>query len=263
MLYKLEKETVYAPTVFVDTLFEDSAKGLPGIIFIAIEGFKLKTADQDSGTYGELKSYLDSTTSDNRVRVLDLRNNPGGYTTQCIPMADLFSKEGTLSSSKQKMFSADGGTKIVESSSPAKPGHSGEKGKYLILANRGTASCAEIFIAAVTETTNIPLVGKTTYGKGIGQSMFYTVKNGLATITDVEFFTPKGNSYNGKGIEPKYKCEVATEDCAAQVANQIYGVKISASANALAKTQYKRELDTTENLQIKDFGGAIQWGELP
>lgn len=262
-LYKLEKETVYAPTVFVDTLYRDSAKGYPGIIFITIEGFKLMTADQKKGTYGELKSYLDSTTSDKRVRVLDLRNNPGGHINECIDMADLFVKEGTLSTRQGRTFNGNGESQKFTISKKAKAGDSGESGDYLIFANRNSASCSEIFIAAVTETTNIPLAGGKTYGKGIGQSMYYTYSKGLATITDIEFLTPKGNSYHGKGISPQYTCEndVIDNDCAARIASKLYGVKIPEQKdNALAK----RHFEQNEESSTDEFeGGAIEWGELP
>lgn len=265
--YKLEKETVYAPTVFVDTLYEDKDKGCPGIVFVSIEAFKIVTADQDSGTYGELKSYLDSTTSDKRVRVLDLRNNPGGHISQCIDMADLFAKEGTLSSRRWRSITADGGSDFFKLSQQAKAGDPGESGKFLILANRGSASCAEIFIAAVTETTNIPFVGGTTYGKGIGQTMFYTYANGLAKITDLEFLTPKGNSYHGTGIIPKYECEDAIDaDCAAKMAHKIYGVRIpKQDKNVLAKRQYEQEHDDSRLKfdDIYNFGGAYEWGVYP
>ena len=153
-LYKLEKETIYSPTVFVDTLYNES--GAPGIIFVRIEGFKPTTADQKYGTYGELKAYLDSTTSDKRVRILDLRNNPGGHVHQCISMADIFASQGTLSTRRQRALNADGETEYTTSTSKAKAGDPGESGKYIILGNGGSASCAEIFIAAVTETTDIP-----------------------------------------------------------------------------------------------------------
>ena len=256
-LYNLTKETLYAPTVFVDTLFIDSANGNPGIVFITIEGFKPTTADQKNGSYGELKAYLDSTASDKRVRVLDLRNNPGGHVNQCIAMADLFVKEGTLSSRNWRALTADGESQYYSSTAKAKAGDPGETGKYLILANRGSASCAEIFIAAVTETTDIPLVGEKTYGKGIGQTNYSTFAGGLATITDLEFLTPKGNSYHGIGIKPKYDCEGSpSENCAAQVANKLYGVKIPNLNKVLAKqANHFVYYNTSPNLE----GGAIEW----
>ena len=255
--FTLQKETVYAPTVLVDTSFYNPDKGYPGIIFVSIDGFKPKTADQVSGTYGEIKAYLDSTTTDKRVRVLDLRNNPGGHVDQCIKIADLFSKKGTLSSRRWRALTADGESAYRESTNKAKAGDIGENGKYIILGNRGSASCAEIFIAAVTETTDIPFVGMRTFGKGIGQTSFKTYAGGLAKITDLEFFTPNGNSYHGKGIYPKYECEGAVNDtCAAKIANKLYGVKIPQSSEGLAK----RSMDSKE--EKKEFeGGAIEWAD--
>ncbi|SMG23684.1 S41 family peptidase [Fibrobacter sp. UWB13] len=259
-LYKLEKETVYAPTVFVDTVDSKTAKNSSGIIFITIEGFKPTTANQDSGTYGELKAYLDSTGSDKRIRVLDLRGNPGGHVNQCLAAADLFVKQGTLSTRRQRSLDADGETKYTVSSIKAKAGDPGESGKYIIYANGGSASCAEIFIAAVTETTDIPFVGKKTYGKGIGQTNYFTYAGGLATITNFEFLTPKGNSYHKKGIYPKYECDnVADQDCAIQYANKIYGSKSSKQENALTKPSYEFVYYNKDNAISEFEGGSIIW----
>ena len=258
-LYKLQKEEVFAPTIFVDTLFENASKGYPGIVFIRIEGFKPETADPDSGTYGELKDYLISTKKDKRVRVLDLRNNPGGHVFQSTRMADLFVSKGTLSTKKMRSLTADGGSVNSISTTVAKAGDIGESGKYIILANRASASASEIFIAAVTELTDIPMVGTRTFGKGIGQSQIWTYERGLATITSLEFKTPKGTSYHGKGISPKYECErgIVNDTCAALVANKIYGVKIpKQEKSALAK----HFTETTDD--IKEFeGGAIEWAD--
>lgn len=257
-LYKLEKETVFAPTIFVDTLFRDSSKGYPGIIFITIEGFKVKTVDQKNGTFGELKSYLDSTKKDKRVRVLDLRNNPGGRVDQCLNMADLFVSEGTLSTRKWRMLTADGGSATSTVITKAKSGDVGESGKFIIIANRGSASAAEIFISAVTENTDIPFVGTQTYGKGIGQTNFSTYAGGLATITDLEFTPPKGKSYHGTGIAPKYECTKSVfEICAAEVANKLYGVKIPKMDNSVLA---KRNTEPTDDFNEFE-GGAIEWAE--
>ncbi len=258
-LYKLQKDSVFAPTVFVDTLFEDKDKGYPGIVFVTIETFKIKTEDKKNGTYGEVKDYLISSASDKRVRVLDLRNNPGGVVEQCINVADLFVKSGTLSSRRWRALNADGASVLRRPSNEAKAGDPGETGNFLILANRASASCAEIFIAAVTELTDIPLVGSRTFGKGIGQTQYWTYAGGLATITDIEFRTPKGNSYHGIGVIPKYECtETLYEECAAKVANKLYGVKIPNQDAALAKRGNEFVLNNTS----KEFeGGSIEWAD--
>ena len=78
-------------------------------------------------------------------------------------------------------------------------------------------------------------------------------------ITSLEFKTPKGTSYHGKGISPKYECEreIVNDTCAALVANKIYGVKIpKQEKSALAK----HFTETTDD--IKEFeGGAIEWAD--
>lgn len=256
--YKMQKETFFAPTVFVDTLYKDSAKGLPGIIFATIEGFKPETSDPDSGTYGELKDFLDSTRNSPLVRVLDLRGNPGGHISQCLSMADLFVPSGTLSTRRWRTFDADGNAKMYITEFQAKPGDPGETGKFIILGDKGSASCAEIFIAAVTETTDIPFVGITTYGKGIGQTTWNTVDKGLAVITNTEFITPKGHSYHGKGIIPKYECKgTATSACAAEIAHKIYGVSIPdfEDNKTLNKQAFEQNISQLDVIN----GGAIQW----
>lgn len=255
--FDLKKDVVYAPTVFIDTLYDDSAKGYPGIVFITIEGFKDTTLDP-TGSYGELRRYLESSKEDKRVRVIDLRNNPGGIVRQCSAMADLFVSKGTLYTMHSRSLTADGKSKTSYKKTVAKAGDPGEKGKYIILGNQNSASCSEIFIAAVTELTEIPFIGTRTYGKGVGQTPFDTYAGGIAKITNFEFSSPKGVRYNGVGIYPKYNCEnILAESCAAQVAHKLYGVKIPKQENVLAK----RVSEVTRNTAIGLEGGAIVWAD--
>lgn len=219
--YKMKKENVYAPTVFVDTI--------GGITYIQIREFKPETVDQDSGSLGELRDYLDSTRNEKGVRVLDLRNNPGGHVNQCVDMADLFVEKGTLSSRHWRAFDPNGKPVHRRDSHEAKKGDAGEKGKFLILVNENSASCAEIFTAAVTELAPIPVVGHTTFGKGIGQTTWHTKAGGLAIITNLEFITPKKNSYNKTGIKPDYPCNdyESIYECVEDAAKAEFGHKKS------------------------------------
>ncbi len=213
--YNLTKEDVYAPTIFLDTL--------NGIPIITITSFKLNTADQKNGSFGELKTYLDSTQNTTEPRLINLRNNPGGHVSHCIAMADLFIKEGNLSTRTSRDLSVEGKTIYRKNSQKAKAGDSGEKGKFVLLVNKGSASCSEIFAAALQEAANIPVAGETTYGKGIGQSTWKTMDGGLAIITNWEFLTPKGNSYHKKGVVPDFPCESATLSCGIKAIQNYYG----------------------------------------
>ena len=219
--YKMIKADIYAPTIFVDTIGE--------LVYIQIKDFKPETVDRDSGSYGELRDYLDSTRNEKGVRVLDLRNNPGGYVSQCVSMADLFVKKGMLSKRKWKVFDANGNAVHRSDIRDAKPGDSGEDGKFLLLVNQNSASCAEIFTAAVTELAPIPVVGYTTFGKGIGQTTWATKAGGRAIITNLEFITPKNGSYHKTGIAPDYPCNEfeSIYDCVEDAAKAEFGRKKS------------------------------------
>lgn len=216
--FQLEKEDVYAPTVFLDTLHETE--------FISITEFKPTTADKNQGTYGELKRLLDTLENRKTPKVLDLRGNPGGHVNQCIAMADLFIKSGNISTRTWRSLEADGNSVKKNYTVTAKAGDSGEDLPLVLLINKGSASCAEIFAAAVSEGADIPIVGTTSYGKGIGQSTWTTINKGLAIITNLEFLTPKGNSYHKKGLVPDYPCDsTATAKCAVDAIQKVYGKK--------------------------------------
>lgn len=248
--FNLTKEDVYAPTVFVDTL--------NGIAIVTITEFKLYTADQVNGTFGELKAYLDSTQSASEPRLLDLRNNPGGHVNQCIAMADLFIKEGTISSRNWFTFSPDGKRLRKSFSAKATPNDPGENEKFVVLVNKNSASCAEIFTAAIAEGAGIPVAGTSTYGKGIGQSTWNTKAKGLAIITNLEFLTPKGNSYHHVGITPDYLCEsTASLQCGFDALEKYYGVK---SLKKISR-EPKQDLPILKH-KVTDWGGAIMNGQV-
>lgn len=241
--YKMKKETVYAPTIFIDTI--------EGMQYIQITEFKPTTLDKKDGTLGELRSYLDSTSDVKDVRVLDLRNNPGGHVSQCVGMADLFVKKGTLSTRHWRSFNGEGKALHFNEKRNATAGDPGEKGKFLILVNENSASCAEIFTAAVTELAPIPVVGRTTFGKGIGQTTWNTMAGGLAIITNLEFITPKGNSYNKTGIVPDYPCDdfETVYDCVADAAKSEFGKKKSEKSSILPRAKIIPKIRST--------GGAL------
>lgn len=215
--FEITKEDVYAPTLFIDTTGE-------GIIVMNIREFKLNTADKVNGSLGELKAYLDSTTNETAPRIIDLRNNPGGHVQQCVAMADLFVKSGPLSIRSWRTFDANGVSQQKNSTVNAVSGDAGENGKFILLVNKNSASCAEIFTAAVSEGAGVPVVGEYSFGKGIGQTTWKTYAKGLAVITNLEFLTPKGNSYHKKGIKPDFPCDSsASLQCAVNAIKKFYG----------------------------------------
>ena len=249
--FELTKEDVYAPTIFVDTL--------DGTEIITITSFKLNTADQKNGTLGELKAHLEATRNTTAPRLIDLRNNPGGHVNHCTDMADLFIKKGAVSIRYSRSFAGDGTPTYNKTYVMATEGGAGENGKFVALVNHGSASCAEIFAAAIQEGAEIPIAGITTYGKGIGQSTWKTMAGGLSLITNLEFLTPKGNSYNKIGIIPNYPCETASLQCGLDAIEKAFGKK--SSSKALMKAHESSNSEPQILRRYKDFGGAIMEGD--
>jgi C-terminal processing protease CtpA/Prc len=129
----------------------------------------------------------------------------------------------------------------------AQSGDAGEKGKFVALVNKNSASCAEIFAAAIQEGAGIPIAGTATYGKGIGQSTWKTPAGGLAIITNLEFLTPKGNSYHKIGISPDYTCESATFQCGFDAIQKFHGKKSKKSVGSLLEAKkFIRQKAVTE-----------------
>lgn len=240
LYFTMTKEDVYAPTVFIDTV--------DGIPVISLTAFKPTTIDQSNGSLGELKAYLDSTQEDTKPRVINLLNNPGGHVNQCVAMADLFVSKGPLSTKSWFSFNGWGEREKHSSTVDAKAGDAGEGRPFVLLINGSSASCAEIFTAAVAEGANIPVVGQTSFGKGIGQTTWNTIDSGLAVITNLEFLTPKGNSYHRKGIVPDYTCDVkASLQCGVDWAKKIYGYETDLkkkASNLIEIESIRRTQDT-------------------
>lgn len=241
--FSVIKEMVYAPTVFLDTI--------SGIPFISIESFKPNTWDQVNGSFGEMKALLKETKTA-PLRVLDLRNNLGGHIQQCIDMADLFVASGVLSSRSYKKIKADGTTGDFKTVSFATPGGEGEDGEFLLFVNQNTASCAEIFTAAVAENRKFIIVGEKTYGKGVGQNTWKTKNNGLAIITSMVFGTPNGSIYNGYGIQPDILCEKASHACLFDFIQKKYAIQLKKSPDYDLNYILPTRLFSSRN-----FGGAI------
>lgn len=193
--------------------------------------------------------------------IIDLRNNPGGHVNHCTSMADLFIKEGAISTRSWRSFAGDGTPLYNKLTVVAKPGDAGEKRKFVVLVNGGSASCAEIFAIALQEGAKIPVAGTVTYGKGIGQSTWKTLAGGLSLITNLEFLSPEGNSYHKKGIIPNYPCEMATLQCGLDAVKSKYGTPASQKKVLKKSTDDLYASEPQILRRYKDFGGAIIEGD--
>lgn len=145
------------------------------------------------------KALDDLQKSGMKALIFDLRSNPGGELTQAIKIASMFLKNGKVVSTRPKK-----GEEVFFN----------REGKYygdfplVILINGGSASASEIVAGALKDHKRAILVGEKTFGKGSVQTLLPLPDGDGIKITTAKYYTPKGISINGTGIEP----DVLVED---------------------------------------------------
>ncbi len=122
-----------------------------------------------------------------RGLILDERGNPGGYVDQSFALASLFLKKG------QEILSVRARTGPTEvDSAPGAPVFGSIP--LIVLTDGGTASAAEIVAGALQDHDRALIVGQTSFGKGLVQSV-YPLDGGYALkLTTGKWYTPSGRS---------------------------------------------------------------------
>jgi carboxyl-terminal processing protease len=119
--------------------------------------------------------------------VLDLRNNPGGLLTAAVETAALFLQPG------QRVLTVRG--RNVPEHSEEVPESAKPYGfKLAILLNDKSASASEIVSGAMQDHDRAIILGQTSYGKGLVQSVFPMSANTGLALTTALYYTPSGRS---------------------------------------------------------------------
>ena len=154
---------------------------------ITIFQFTQNTANQFEVEYEKLKEA-----GMDRLLV-DLRDNPGGSLTGVCDTLRVFMPKGLLVYSQDKE-----GEQVEFASKGANPIDI----PLVVLINGNSASASEIFAGAVRDHQVGTLVGTTTFGKGVVQSIFNLTDGSAIKLTTSQYFTPSGVDIDGKGIAP-------------------------------------------------------------
>ena len=137
--------------------------------------------------------------ADVKGMIVDVRDNPGGYLNVVVDICDMVLPEGLI------VYTEDRDGRREEFRSDAKMCDI----PMVVLVNGNSASAAEIFSAAVQDYERGLLVGETTFGKGIVQSIITFREDGAGMqLTTSSYFTPKGRSIHKTGVEPDVKVEM-------------------------------------------------------
>ncbi len=179
------RRKVNVPTVEFKMLNEDMA-------YIQISEFDDITVDQFAEALAMARG------NNMKGLVLDLRSNPGGSLDAVVEIARMLLPEGLIVYTEDKYenrkeYTCDG-TRQLEV-------------PMTVLINGNSASASEILAGAIKDYGIGTLVGTTTYGKGIVQSVMPLTDGSAVKLTISSYFTPKGNNIHKKGIEPDVICE--------------------------------------------------------
>jgi carboxyl-terminal processing protease len=119
--------------------------------------------------------------------VLDLRGNPGGYLQQALAISNLFLPQG------REIASVRGrGTPpehYVARERPVAPDV-----PLVILIDQGSASASEIVAGALQDHDRAVILGETSFGKGLVQTLFPLDGGYAVKLTTAKWFTPVGRS---------------------------------------------------------------------
>lgn len=182
--FDVERRNVDLPSV--DSQMLDN-----GIGYIQISEFQGNTARQFHAAIAELQEQ------DMKGLIVDVRSNPGGLVTSVVEILDEILPEGTVVYTEDKYGKRD--TYTSDASCLEYP--------IVVLMNENSASASEIFAGAIKDYHYGTLIGTTTYGKGIVQTIYPLNDGDAIKLTTAKYYTPDGNYIHGVGIDPDIELE--------------------------------------------------------
>lgn len=177
---------VELPSVFYEMLEDE-------IGYIRISEFTGVTYEQYMDAFRELDEQgMESL-------VVDLRGNPGGLLTSVCDILNEILPEGLIVYMEDKY-----GNREEERSM----GDNELEIPLAVLVNGSSASASEIFAGAVQDHEAGTIVGTTTFGKGVVQSIRKLSDGSAVKLTTSNYYTPNGNNINKVGITPDIEVEL-------------------------------------------------------
>jgi len=177
---------------------------------------------QDNIGYIYIRNFAETTTDEFKEKmqmleglgmeklILDLRQNGGGTFVQSIELSDEFLPKGS------GIVSIKGRRQYYNREFLAKEDNAFEEIPLIILINQGSASAPEIVSGAIMDNDRGLIIGETSWGKGLVQTVFPLAPDAAVAITTAKYYTPSGRSiqrdYSSLEDYYIYKPEAPEED---------------------------------------------------
>jgi carboxyl-terminal processing protease len=184
MEYTLTREHIEIPTTDRETVYADGEE----VALITLYTFSETAAD-------DLRAEVQQAVEEDAVAaiILDLRGNGGGLLNAAIEVAGIFVEDGVITST-EGLHSPEQVYEAVGDAYTDVP--------LYVLTDGNTASASEIVSGALQDYDRATLVGETTFGKGLVQSIESLSDGGALKLTTAVYLTPNGRDINKTGIVP-------------------------------------------------------------
>ena len=186
----LKRDIIKVKSVkYSDKQLADADEDAPRVGYVRISDFGATTTK-------ELHEALKALEKKDVVGyIVDVRNNPGGYLTAAIDVADAFLDTGEI-------VSTCGKDKTDIERAFAKPGDMVNGKPIVVLINHGSASASEIVAGAIQDNHRGLVMGSQSFGKGSVQQQKPLGDGTAIHITIARYYTPSGHSIQNEGITP-------------------------------------------------------------
>lgn len=192
--FELRRENIHVASVRHEILE-------PAVGYVRVSQFNESTADELSRAIDAMQERKEGMLDG---LILDLRNNPGGVLDSAVDVSDLFLNSGVI-------VTAEGRTAESRFTKKAHQGDVLDGAGMVVLVNGGSASASEIVAGALQDNNRAMLVGTSTFGKGLVQTVMPLSKGRAIKLTTSRFYTPSGDSINETGIFPDVVIEETRE----------------------------------------------------
>ena len=171
---EVPRDEISIPTIAAAVMIDDTTA------YIRLQDFAEQTGN-------DLLAALKSLSAKGMRRLLlDLRGNPGGPLDQAIRVSNEFLQKGQMIVyTRGRIPNSDQDYRATE------------QGNYtdlplVVLVNRSSASASEIVSGALQDHDRAVIVGETTFGKALVQSVYRISDNAALALTTARYHTPSG-----------------------------------------------------------------------
>jgi carboxyl-terminal processing protease len=173
--HRIRRARIHVPVVPYALMLEDS------IGYVPLQRFS------ESAAKDVAAAVLDLRRRGARAYVLDLRGNGGGELDQSVELSDLFLPPG------DEVVTVRYRTRRPEVHRATRPALL-EDAPLVVLTDGGSASASEIVAGALQDHDRAVVIGATSFGKGLVQSLYRLDDGWALKLTTAKWYTPSGRS---------------------------------------------------------------------